>query len=407
MSEILHGMLGEFVSQISGGGTPSREISEYWSGDIPWVSVKDLASSNPESTAEKISKHALAASASRLIPAGTPIVATRMAVGRTAAFSSDVAINQDLKAVFPNEDLLHKKYLIHFLKANEEILASKGTGSTVKGIRLEDLQQLPIAIPPLPEQKKIAEILSGIDKDIKLISRAIDSHRAARNALMESIFRDGQKKATDGSSEWRIWTIEELLGDSKIPMRSGPFGSALLKEELAEKGIPFLGIDNVQTEEFVPTFKRFLPPKKFQQLSRYQVFPHDVMITIMGTVGRSCVVPEGIGPCVSSKHTWTMTFDNSKVAAEIICWQLNHFSRTRKKILEDSQGGVMDAISSQTIREAEVPLPTVQEFADKILGYYKISRKHEQAMISKLEKTRLLKYAVSAELLSGRKRASV
>ena len=111
MSDIHFGMLGDFVSDISGGGTPSREEPDYWNGDIPWASVKDLTSNNPSNTAESITEEGLSSSASRLIPAGTPIVATRMAVGRTAAFTRDVAINQDLKAIFANPSLLDKNYL--------------------------------------------------------------------------------------------------------------------------------------------------------------------------------------------------------------------------------------------------------------------------------------------------------
>jgi len=261
--------------------------------------------------------------------------------------------------------------------------------------------------PPLPEQKKIAEILSGIDTEIESLSKAIDLHRKTRNALIESIFEDGHKKAENGSNEWKVWSIEDLLASTATPMRSGPFGSALLKEELAKEGIPFLGIDNVRTEEFVLNFKRFLTDEKFKELRRYEVFPQDVMITIMGTVGRSCVVPEGIGPCVSSKHTWTMTFDHSKVAPEIVCWHLNHYGRTRTKFLESSQGGVMDAISSLTLRETKIPIPTSRVFAEQIVGHYKSSHNHEQALNDKFRKIKLLKNAVSSDLLSGRKRVTI
>ena len=114
MSEIYFGVLGDFVSDISGGGTPSREEPNYWNGNIPWASVKDLTSNKPSSTAESITDEGLSSSASRLVPAGTPIVATRMAVGRTAVFARDVAINQDLKAVFASPSLLDKEYLFHF-----------------------------------------------------------------------------------------------------------------------------------------------------------------------------------------------------------------------------------------------------------------------------------------------------
>ena len=107
-------------------------------------------------------------------------------------------------------------------------------------------------------------------------------------------------------------------------MRSGPFASALLKHELVASGIPFLGIDNIHIEQFKSDFVRFVTPRKFAELSRYRVLPDDVVITIMGTVGRCCVIPDGFGEMLSSKHLWTMTFNQSKVLPEMVCWQLNH-----------------------------------------------------------------------------------
>ena len=316
-------------------------------------------------------------------------------------------IGSTLASISRSTGNLEASYLYHFLVSKRKAIRNSAEGTGVPHVSRRFLEDIEILVPPLPEQKKIAEILSGIDREIELLAKAIDSHRTTRNALIESIFEDGHKKAENGSSEWRVWSIEDLLASTATPMRSGPFGSALLKEELAKEGIPFLGIDNVRTEEFVLTFKRFLTDEKFKELKRYEVFPQDVMITIMGTVGRSCVVPEGIGPCVSSKHTWTMTFDHSKVAPEIICWQLNHYGRTRTKFLESSQGGVMDAISSQTLRETEVPIPTCRVFAEQIVGQYKSSHNHEQTLNKKFRKMKLLKNAVASDLLSGRKRVSI
>ena len=67
----------------------------------------------------------------------------------------------------------------------------------------------------------------------------------------------------------------------------------------------------------------------------------------------------------------------------------------------------MDAISSQTLREIEVPIPTSRVFAEQIVGHYKSSRKHEQTLNKKFRKMRLLKNAVASDLLSGRKRVSI
>jgi type I restriction enzyme S subunit len=75
-------------------------------------------------------------------------------------------------------------------------------------------------------------------------------------------------------------------------MPSGPFGSSLLKQELNASGIPLLGIDNVHVEGFVDKCSRYVDYDKFQELKQYRVRPADIMITIMGTVGRCCVGPD-------------------------------------------------------------------------------------------------------------------
>ena len=109
--DIKRGKLSDYLIDIAGGGTPSKKNPEFWGGDIPWASVKDLISKKIYATKENITKVGLNSSASRLIPAGVPILATRMAVGRCALFDIPVAINQDLKALFPNEKFLDKLFI--------------------------------------------------------------------------------------------------------------------------------------------------------------------------------------------------------------------------------------------------------------------------------------------------------
>ncbi len=97
--------LGEQIVEMRGGGTPSRKVPEYWNGNIPWASVKDLKGRHIDSTEETISEDGLQNCASSLIPKGTLVLATRMAVGKAVRFSRDVAINQDLRALFPRPSL--------------------------------------------------------------------------------------------------------------------------------------------------------------------------------------------------------------------------------------------------------------------------------------------------------------
>lgn len=189
-------------------------------------------------------------------------------------------------------------------------------------------------------------------------------------------------------------------------MRSGPFGSALLKHELVPNGHPYLGIDNVHIERFENKFKRYVSDEKFEQLKKYAVKENDVMITIMGTVGRSCVVPKGVGKALSSKHVWTMTFDQTKYISTLICWQLNYSDWVKLQFKNESQGGVMESISSRTLKELWLPRPPIQE-------QKKINEAHSslsgaiRIKEALLNKHQLLKKALMQDLLTGKVRVKV
>ncbi len=123
--------LGDFLVKIIGGGTPDRSNPQYWGGDIPWATVKDLSAPVIYGAKERITEKGLNNSASNLIPAGSVIVSTRMAVGKTVTNVIDVAINQDLKALVPKKKLL-SKYLFFLMHSLVHVLGKLGTGSTVK-----------------------------------------------------------------------------------------------------------------------------------------------------------------------------------------------------------------------------------------------------------------------------------
>jgi len=178
--------LGSVLKKIEGGGTPSRTVESYWQGNIPWATVKDLTAVYLVATEESIGMDGLEKSSSKLIPARTIIIATRMAVGKAVIFDRAVAINQDLKALFPNENV-DASFLLQWYLSRSEYIESLGTGSTVKGIRLEELRALSVGVPPLPEQKKIAAILTSVDDCIEAKQKKLAQTRALKKALMQDL----------------------------------------------------------------------------------------------------------------------------------------------------------------------------------------------------------------------------
>lgn len=157
-------LLGDLLKKIIGGGTPSKSKPEYWNGDILWCSVKDMQDDRftIADTVDRITELGLKNSSANLIPKGTVITATRMGLGRAFIAETDMAINQDLKALIPNAKI-DNNFLLWAIVSNRNNLENLGSGSTVMGIRLETLKSIKINLPPLKTQRKIASILSAYD----------------------------------------------------------------------------------------------------------------------------------------------------------------------------------------------------------------------------------------------------
>ena len=178
--------LEDVIEKIVGGGTPSRDNLSYWNGNIPWATVKDLKKTIIDETEEYITNEGLKNSASNLISKNTLVIATRMALGKAVFFTKDVAINQDLKAVFTKENAL-SKFLFYWFLNSSDLLQSIGSGSTVKGLRLEQLKSLPLLLPPLNEQNKISNMLFSIDEKLNNLECKRKGFISFKKGLMQQL----------------------------------------------------------------------------------------------------------------------------------------------------------------------------------------------------------------------------
>lgn len=175
-----------------GGGTPSRQVPSYWRGQIPWASVKDFPEQSGaiNDTEEHISTSGLNASASNLIPAGTPLVCTRMAVGRAAMPSVPMAINQDVKALFPAKGV-SPEYLLKLLQFIQPKAEAQAVGSTVKGIRIQDYLDIKTPIADTDAQPVIARVLDTLDTAIHETEAIISKLKAVKQGLLHDLLTRG------------------------------------------------------------------------------------------------------------------------------------------------------------------------------------------------------------------------
>jgi len=178
---------GDSVEKIVGGGTPSRANPLYWGEGIPWATVKDFSTFDTKKTQESITLHGLKNSSSNFIPKGTVITSTRMAVGKAVVYDIDVAINQDLKAIYPKHNL-DTGYLYYWFQHNGGILEEMGSGSTVMGLSLIDLRGVLFLRPgSKQEQRAIIEVLTNMDKELKSLQARLTKTKSIKQGMMQEL----------------------------------------------------------------------------------------------------------------------------------------------------------------------------------------------------------------------------
>jgi type I restriction enzyme S subunit len=186
--------LGE-VCEFLSGGTPSKARADYWQGDIAWVSPKDMHGPVISTASDRISEAAVAGSATRLVRPPAVLVVVRSGILArclpVAECAAPVAFNQDIKALVPIRGLVEPAFLAAFLRFREPEILQYGVkkGATAHSMRSKYLENLAIALPPLPEQRRIAGILREQLAAVERARASLVEQTAAISALPGALLR--------------------------------------------------------------------------------------------------------------------------------------------------------------------------------------------------------------------------
>ena len=156
---------GEVIVRVDSGGTPSTTVEEYWDGDIPWLTPKEITGFAEglfiSRTERYITQLGLAKSAAKLVPAGTVMLSKRAPVGAVAVNAVPMATNQGFLN-FRCGKHLRPLYFAFWLRANKPYLDKVANGSTYPELYQNDLFEFQISVPPIDKQDQIIEALSAL-----------------------------------------------------------------------------------------------------------------------------------------------------------------------------------------------------------------------------------------------------
>jgi type I restriction enzyme S subunit len=182
--------LGE-LCEITGGGTPTTSVQRYWEGAIPWVSPKDMKSEIVSDSIDHVSEEAITNSATNLVSAGSVLMVVRSGILARivpiALAGCDLAINQDLKALFPR-DGTNSRFLYLFLVSKmPELLEMVSKGATVHRLDIEKLKKLSVPVPTPAEQERIVATLDGTLESVTAAEASAQRKLIALKQLKRSI----------------------------------------------------------------------------------------------------------------------------------------------------------------------------------------------------------------------------
>jgi type I restriction enzyme S subunit len=336
-------------------------------GGVPYVRVVDIQNGTVLSSQLRRTSEDIARAYRRsAIVAGDLLVSIRGHVGRTAIVPTDAAganLTQDTAriAVLPTTDSRYVRRCIESPVARRW-LVQHTKGVAVTGINLGDLRRLPLPLPPLPEQRRIADILDKADS----IRWKRKEGLVLTDALLRSAFFEMVGPGARDYASWTPAAIESLAAAEPNSMRTGPFGSDLRHSEFVDDGVAVLGIDNAVQNRFEWGERRFITSEKYEKLKRYKVRPFDVIVTIMGTTGRSAVVPVDIPLAITSKHIATITLARDRAEPEFVSQAIYRHPVVLEQIARANRGAIMAGLNLGLIRSLELPIPPIrlqQEFA--------------------------------------------
>jgi len=226
------------VARLESGHTPSRKIPEYWNdGDVPWLSLKDIRGMTSRYVTDTIDKPTMLGidnSSARMLPKGTVAFCRTASVGNVAILGCEMATSQDFVDWVCGPNLL-PEYLYEAFKASGPTFAGEKQGSTHQTIYMPTVKRFKVLLPPLSEQKRIADILDKADAIRRKRQEAISSLLSIPGSAFHAMFGT----PSQNTKGWEIGTIRDLVEEAK-------YGSS--SKAGSEGEFPMLRMNNVTYE---------------------------------------------------------------------------------------------------------------------------------------------------------------
>ncbi|HRN43203.1 MAG TPA: restriction endonuclease subunit S [Flavobacterium sp.] len=359
--DLTESKLVELTSWAS-GGTPAKDVPEYWGDDIPLISGASMHTNQLYESDVKITKLGLQ-KGSKLAPKDSILILVRgsmlfnkIPMGITLG---DVAFNQDVKCIRPKQQLA-PLFLFQWLHAKENTIQNKVTATGIGAGKLDtaDLQNLKLYKPSLEEQTKIATFLSAVDEKISQLTQKHALLSQYKQGMMQKLFSQQIRFKADDGGEFAKWE-DSKLGELTTLITKGTTPSSL-GEKYEESGINFIKIESLSSNgKFLLDKFAYIDENTHNKLARSKLEHDDILFSIAGALGRVAIISRDYLPANTNQALAIIRLKDKKIT-RYIYYFLN--SDYVKKIIDAESVQLAQAnFSLGQLANLDVLVPCLEE----------------------------------------------
>lgn len=372
------------LSYFRTGGTPSTAHPEYWNGSIPWVSAKDFKAFRFEDSEDHVTELALAESTTCYVNRPAVLMVSRSGILQhtlpVMVTHKPTTINQDIKAFFPDD-----RVSVDYLGAFFDVFGSRllplvcKSGATVQSLNTEQLMDLSIPLPPLPEQRKIVaeldaayaakraadekatKLLASID-DMVLKELGIVKLPKPDTALSSRIFTVPASEIYNGRLDAYYYKGNfKELNKKLFCCNCVPFGRLITEiyngidcRDYKESGVPYLKVANVKPGEFDFDDLKYIDSQEVGAKD-IALRAGRMLLTRKGTFGNAIALNEDYDYAISSE-VFCLSIKNELVDVHYLETFVNS-SIGRMLCDKYKIGAIMGSLSQEAVKALPIPLP--------------------------------------------------
>ena len=384
------------VGEVCDCIVPGRNKPENFDGDIPWVTTPDIMGKYISDTKSQlyISAEEAKKVGSKIIPKNSVIMSCVGELGLLSIVKNEIVINQQLHAFLPSSKI-QTEFLHYALNTQKKYMDSVATKTAVPYMNKDNCNSIPVPLPPLKEQEKIAEILTTWDEAITKQTELLRAKKLQKKALMQKLL-SGEVRFDGFDDEWE----EVRLGEIVKKMQSGGTPKAD-NQEFYNGNIPFVKVNDITSSgKYLIKTESSITEKGLKNSSAWIVPINSIIYSMYASVGFLSINTIEVA---TSQAMINIILDLEKANLEYIYYHLLDFKKNVHTYVETGTQGNLNA---QTVRNLKIKLPSLPE-QQKIAEVLSLADDEINLLKNELIELKQQKKALMQKLLTGQVRVKV